>query len=221
MKLVYSGMSHILSFDGSYVSELIVENKKLFFEMVNSMVAQSNGMAGGCVLSVADKPVDFSKYADLTIQFAPFQVNRKSLLTKLYSVIEQKALLAENYMQTVELLSKMEKYIFYLTEDFPFEIGCQKLAMGSIIRALAPEIEESNKSVLEKIFSYMELVRELDRDRLFIMINMRSYFTDMDMEEFIRSVCLHNFKMLLLSNVSESKLENTKRYIIDSDLCEF
>ena len=91
MKLVYSGMSHILSFDGSYVSELIVENKKLFFEMVNSMVAQSNGMAGGCVLSVADKPVDFSKYADLTIQFAPFQVNRKSLLTKLYSVIEQKA----------------------------------------------------------------------------------------------------------------------------------
>ena len=67
----------------------------------------------------------------------------------------------------------------------------------------------------------MELVRELDRDRLFIMINMRSYFTDMDMEEFIRSVCLHNFKMLLLSNVSESKLENTKRYIIDSDLCEF
>lgn len=221
MKLVYSGMSHILSFDGSYVSELIVENKKLFFEMVNSMVAQSNGMAGGCVLSVADKPVDFSKYADLTIQFAPFQVNRKSLLTKLYSVIEQKALLAENYMQTVELLSKMEKYIFYLTEDFPFEIGCQKLAMGSIIRALAPEIEESNKSVLEKIFSYMELVRGLDRDRLFIMINMRSYFTDMDMEEFIRSVCLHNFKMLLLSNVSESKLENTKRYIIDSDLCEF
>ena len=143
MKLVYSGMSHILSFDGSYVSELIVENKKLFFEMVNSMVAQSNGMAGGCVLSVADKPVDFSKYADLTIQFAPFQANRKSLLTKLYSVIEQKALLAENYMQTVELLSKMEKYIFYLTEDFPFEIGCQKLAMGSIIRALAPEIEES------------------------------------------------------------------------------
>lgn len=221
MKLVYSGMSHILSFDGSYVSELIVENKKLFFEMVNSMVAQSNGMAGGCVLSVADKPVDFSKYADLTIQFAPFQANRKSLLTKLYSVIEQKALLAENYMQTVELLSKMEKYIFYLTEDFPFEIGCQKLAMGSIIRALAPEIEESNKSVLEKIFSYMELVRELDRDRLFIMINMRSYFTDTDMEEFIKSVCLHNFKMLLLSNVSEAKLKNTKRYIIDSDLCEF
>lgn len=221
MKLVYSGMSHVLSFDGSCVSELIVENKKLFFEMVNSMVAQSNGMSGGCILSVADKPVDFSKYVDLTIQFAPFQVNRKPLLTKLYSAIEQKALLAENYMQTVELLSKIEKYIFYLTEDFPFEIGCQKLAMGSIIRALAPEIEESNKSVLEKIFSYMELVRELGRDRLFIMINMRSYFTDTDMEEFIKSVCLHNFKMLLLSNVSEAKLKNTKRYIIDSDLCEF
>lgn len=221
MKLVYNGMNHILSFDGGYVNELIIENKKMFYEMVNSMYMQAEGMPGDCVLSVADHPVEFSRYADLTVQFSPFQLNRKSLLTKLYSALEQKAILAENYTRTSELLCELEKFIFRIAEDFPFEVNCQKLAVGPVIRALGPEIDESEKSPLEKIFAYMELVRELDRDRLFIMINMRSYFSHSDIEEFVKSVCLHNFKVLLLGNVSEIKLKNTKRYTVDDDLCEF
>ena len=75
--------------------------------------------------------------------------------------------------------------------------------------------------IIEKIFSYMELVRELDRDKLFIMVNMRSYFTDKDMEIFTQSVCLHDFKVLLLEAFEFPKLKNTKRFVIDSDLCEF
>ena len=39
MKLVYKDMGHILSFDEGYVNELVVENKKLFFEIVNSIAA--------------------------------------------------------------------------------------------------------------------------------------------------------------------------------------
>ena len=77
------------------------------------------------------------------------------------------------------------------------------------------------KTALEKIFAYMELVRELDRDRLFIMVHMRSYFSDEDMERFVESVCLHDFKVLLLESNAYSRLKNTKRYIVDEDLCEF
>ena len=53
-----------------------------------------------------ENPVELGKYADLTVQFAPFELNRKSLLTKLYSSLEHKALLAENYMQTGNLLAE-------------------------------------------------------------------------------------------------------------------
>ena len=67
----------------------------------------------------------------------------------------------------------------------------------------------------------MELMRELDRDRLFIMINMRSYFSNEEMERFVESVCLHDFKLLLIESTSRSILNNTKRYTIDEDLCEF
>ena len=221
MKLIYKDMGHILCFGEGYVNELVVENKKVFFEIVSNIIRQADGEHGDCVLSIADKPVEFSRYADVTVQFAPFQLNRKSLLTKLCTALEQKALYAENYVKTGELLCEIERFILHLAEELPFEIGCQKLTVGPIIKAVSPEIEDSDKSTLEKIFAYMELVRELDRDRLFIMINMRTYFSDEEMERFLESVCLHDFKMLLIESSSSVKLKNTKRFTIDDDMCEF
>ena len=157
----------------------------------------------------------------ITVQFAPFELNRKSLLTKLYSALEHKALLAENYTQTGNLLVEIERFMLYLSEELPFDVNCQRLTVGSIIKAVSPEIDDTDKSALEKIFSYMEFVRELDRDRLFIMVNMRSYFHDSEMEAFTESASLHGFRVLLLESTSQSKLKNTQRYTVDGDLCEF
>jgi len=221
MKLVYKNMGHLLRFGEGYVNELIVENKKMFFDIVNSTAVQADGRHGDWVLSVKDTPVEFSRYADVTLQFAPFLLNRKSLLTKLCAALERNAMRTENYMKTNELLCELESYVHTLADDFSFDIDCKKLTVGQVIRALSPEVEENQKTPLEKIFSYMEIVRELDRDRLFIMINMRSYFTDSDMESFVQSACLHDFKVLLLESTSFPILKNTKRYTVDEDLCEF
>ena len=221
MKLVYKNMGHVIKFEQGYVNELVIENQKLFFDFVQSISLQSEGSEGDCTLSISDKIVDFGKYTDITSQFAPFLVNRKGLLTKLYSSLEEKAHLPENYMKTCELLSMLEAHIHQLAEDFAFDVECPKNAIGPIIKAMGVQVDDSEKKPMENIFSYMELVRELDKDRLFIMINMRSYFRDNDMEKFIESVCLHGFRLLLLESHSYSKLKSTKRYTVDEDLCEF
>ena len=152
MKFVYKDMGHILAFDNGYVNELVIENKKMFFEMVNDISNQAEGLPGNCILSISDKPVEFSRYADLTIQFAPFHMNRKSLITKLCAKLEQNSVSPENYTRSGEMLSELERFIFHLASDLPFDISCQKLSIGAIIRALSPEIEESDKTPLEKIF---------------------------------------------------------------------
>lgn len=221
MKLAYKNMECILDFSEGCVNELVIENKKMFFEVINSMMMQIDGLHGNCILSIADKPMEFSKYADLTVQFAPFELNRKSILTKLHSALEKNAQTSENYAKTAELLGELERYMLHLSEELPFEINCQRLAIGSVIKALSPEIDESDKKPLEKIFTYMELVRELDRDKLFIMVNMRSYFTDEDMEIFTESICLHDFKVLLLEAFAFPKLKHSNRFVVDNDLCEF
>ena len=117
MKLIYSEMEHVLCFKGGYVNELVIENKKMFFDAISSISMQADGLHGDWILSIGDKPVELSKYADLTVQFAPFEINRKALLTKLYNALEQKALLSENYSKTGEILTNLERYVLYLSED--------------------------------------------------------------------------------------------------------
>lgn len=221
MKLVYENMEHIICFDEGYVNELIVENRRMFFEMVNGISLQADGSEGGFVLSKRENPIEFSKNADVIVQFAPFNLNRKNLLSKLHTYLEQKSLQAEFYEKTTDLLVKLESYIFELAEEMPYDVDCKKIAIGPVIRALSPEFDEFNKTTLEKIFAYMELTRALDRERLFVMVNMRTYFSDEEMQRFVESVVLHDFKVLLLESTSFSALANTKRYVIDEDLCEF
>ena len=78
-----------------------------------------------------------------------------------------------------------------------------------------------DQCLLSGVFSYMELVRQLDRDRLFIMVNMRSDVDDGGMQRFVESVCLHDFKLLLLESTCRPPLQHVDRYTVDTDLCEF
>lgn len=221
MKFAYKDMGHVLTFEPGYVNELVVENKNMFFGMANSITVQTEGQHGNAVLSLKDKPVELSRYADVTVQFAPFQINRKSLLTKLCTSLEQKAVSEEHYKSTIEILNGIDRFVQIITEEYPFEIECPKTSIGAILRAVSPMVAEDEINALEKIIDYMELVRTLDKERLFIMINMRTYFTDTDMEEFIKCAVSRDLKILLLESSSHKKLANTRRYVIDSDLCEF
>lgn len=221
MKFVYRDIEHIVTFSESPIAELVIESKELFSELVYNVISQADGASGKCVLSLSDSPVEFSRYADVTLQFTPFEVNKKALLTKLCAALEQSAVSPENYSDTCKLLSELEKFIQQLAEGIALDIDCKKVAIGPVLRALSPEITEADMNTLEKIFSYMELIRELDRDRLFIMINMRTYFSDTDMELFAETACLHDFKVLLLESTAYPQLKSVKRYTVDEDLCEF
>ena len=46
MKLVYGDMGHILTFDGGYVNELVIENRGMFFSVVGDMASQVDGGQG-------------------------------------------------------------------------------------------------------------------------------------------------------------------------------
>lgn len=74
---------------------------------------------------------------------------------------------------------------------------------------------------LERLLDYMELVREFDRDKLFVLVGMRSFFSDREMEMFLKTVLSHGFRVLLLDSVDRERIRYERRLTIDRDLCEF
>jgi CRISPR type II-A-associated protein Csn2 len=119
------------------------------------------------------------------------------------------------------LLSDVERMVSELSFPFSCSLECTRLSVGAIWRAVGIEITEDYDDPLEKLLDYMELTREFDREKLFIFVNLRSYFPNDKVEIFLKSVIGHEFKVILIDGREYDKLEQEKRVTIDKDLCEF
>ncbi len=220
MRFIFPEINKAIEFEEGYVNCLVIENQKLFSSLIEDIYNQIEGNEGFSVLSLNYTPVDMSKYAELITTFIPFDMNRKTLLNKILSALEKTALDEGNYYKTTMLLSNIESYISDLTYELPCQIDCNRMTVSSLLKFAGIHISGEVGNSIENIVDYMELVREFEKDKLFIFVNMRSYFENQAMAEFFKTVIFHKYKVLLIDGFEHQKLDNEKRVIIDSDLCE-
>ncbi len=220
MKLCNPNLLSLIEISENHVNEIIIENQRLFRELLEDISLAIGGSVGKTILSKNNTPLDMAKFAQIINEFAPLQLNKKTLITKITQLLEKESLNEINYAYTMGIISNLEKYLYELSLDLPCEVSFPKLNIGNIIKSASPDILEEGKSALESLFDYMELVRELEREKLFIFVNMRSYFNDEEMVSFINTCLSHHHKILLLESQARDVLLNTKRLIIDKDLCE-
>ena len=90
-----------------------------------------------------------------------------------------------------------------------------------IITAASVAVADDFENVIEKIISYMSLILDLGGKKLFITLNMRSYFSDNEIELFIGEIKRKQLYVLMLENCARKKITGSDQLIIDSDLCEF
>ncbi|MBO7128106.1 type II-A CRISPR-associated protein Csn2 [bacterium] len=220
MKFVCPDINHVFDTEIGKVNSLIIENQKLFFEVITDISSQIEGFDGKSVLSEENKILTFSKNADLLTQFIPFDLNRKTLVNKAVSALEQVAVSGEYFQKTAEILSQLEAYLFEISANFSCDISFSKISAASIIKASGFEFKNDYDTLCEKIIDYFELVTEFDRKKLFFTVNLRSYVNDKEIELFIETVLQHGYNLLMIESGEHPLLTSEQRYIIDSALCE-
>lgn len=221
MNFAHPQLDHVLRLDGGGVATLVIEQPQFFRALLQDVDEQINGGRGQAVLSRDDRPLPFDHHAELIDGFLHFQLGRKPLLTKLTNRLEALAVEEENYPRAAQLMGELEKFIMELSMSLPCDIYCSKMSFGGILRAVGVDIAEDQGSDLERLLDYMELTRELDHERLFILVNLRSYYSDAEVEAFFASVLAHEILILPVDSVSRARLKNEQRVTVDDDLCEF
>lgn len=220
MKIVLSGIESVMDTDCEMVNALIIENQRLLTSLLNELQFQMDGTDGRCVLSEDGKILGFDKNAEMLSSFFPFTLNKKSLLNKLSSAIEKKAINADFYGSTVNILSEVEQYLEEVTFDFTGDIIFDKISISSLIKASGMCFRDDYDRLGEKILDYIELVTEYDRKKLFIMLNLRSYIDDSEMEYFMKEVLQRKYHVLMIESSEHKKLLYEKRTVVDAFLCE-
>lgn len=220
MKLVYPTIQTILSLPTDRISSLVVEEPGFFYELVCHLKQQWSGMDGNWVLSRHDEPVAISRNMELIIDCVDFDINRKTLLTKVLSALEKTGRDEEHMEHSQQLLAEIERYILDLSFDYEVEIQCDKISVGQILKSAGISIISDFDTLTDVLYSYMQLVREFDGEKVFVFVNLRSFVSQKELQAFADTVTAHEYRVLLLDNKAYPKLREEQRLIVDEDLCE-
>ena len=221
VKLASTMFSNLIEIHEAEVFSLILENKALFRTYLEDLYAQADGQNGKIVLSENNIPIPISKNVEIIDTFIPFNINTKHMLSCICSVLEAAAADEEHYLKTAEFLSYAEKYIDDLCFSLPFRPECKRLSVSSFLKAAQVCIENDYNSTIEAVTDYMTLIRDFDKTKLFVLVNFGSYFSDSEINMFIRTVRLKQMRVLMLESRAYTAVTGVKRLIIDEDLCEF
>ncbi len=224
MRLAYPEIDTVFEWPQATVPVLVIENRQLFRRFLSDIRRAIEGEDTPVVLSVNDKPVSVDGRAELIVDFLSFSINRKSLTNKVCAALEQAAVSEEHYVQTQELLSTIEAQLQNWSFGFPCDIIASKVTVGALLKAIGISLREDydgERGGAEQVVDYMELVREFDRDKVFVTVNMRSWFSENIIADFMRTVLSHEYRVLMVESTPYPLLETENRVTIDRDLCEF
>lgn len=221
MKFVFPAIDHVFDVDNGQFHTLVIENQSLFSQLLQDIHQQMEGGDGQGVLSDADAPIAFSRYADVIDVFVPFSLNRKPLLSKISAALEREAVDEAHYEQSLQLLQAVETLLDDIAFRFPCDLVFPKLSIAGILKSAGIELKDDYKSIGERVIDYMELVTAFDRSKLFFTVNMRSFIADEEMALFVETALSHGFQLLSLESCDHPRLKNEARWTIDKDLCEF
>lgn len=203
------------------VTSLVIENPVFYRELLMDLYAQMDGMAGKFVLSHEGKTLSIATWVELIDNVLHFDLNTRTLLGKVQSAMEQTAVNETFFLKTAELLQQLERYTQELAFQFDCDILCKHCSVSGLLKAVGISLRDDYEDPLERLADYMELIREFDREKLFVLVNLRSFFDDDHVENFLETVSAHGYRLLLLDGIERKKLPQERRITIDNDLCEF
>jgi CRISPR-associated protein Csn2 len=217
---MFSNLSQPIEFQEGFVYSLFIENQTLFRTLLEDLYNQTNKFEGFCVLSVNNTPIEIDKYVELITSYVPFDINQKRFLNKILGELEKLSLDATNYLTTQQIIADIEKYIDELSFDLGLEIELSKLTFSNLLKSVGILISEDYEQPLENLLNFFDIVLDLDKDKLFITVNLRSYYNDQELKPFINTVINKKIKLLMIETYEHPLLDNESRTLIDSDLCE-
>ena len=220
MKIVTELFQHVIEVNQTQVKSLIIENQKVMYQFITEIYNAINSSDTSIIFSEDDKIIKASGRVELITTFVPFVINEKRLINKVIGLLQEEALNELHYNETMELLSKIERYVSKLSASLPYDIETSGLDALSLIKMCGITIYDDSISDIERVFHYMKIVRDLLGDKLFIFVNIGSFFDENDVKSFSAMVVVHGFNVLLIDNKEyDFGTSVIKKLIIDKDLC--
>lgn len=222
MKLSYPYFEKPIIFEENKINVLIIENQKFLSNIIEELIQQINGYDGKFVLSSNSKQIEINKSIDLLIDPFTLDFNQKKIINKLYSHLKDYTVDGNYYLDLKVLQSEIFHYIESLTQTTQYPlVYLSDIDVTSLFKMVEIKLDTSYETLVEKLMDYCSIIQEFCNVSCLIILNIKCYLSDVELEQFYKFISYKKIDILLLENtVRENKLENEILHIIDSDLCD-
>lgn len=176
-----------------------------------------------------DKPVSyyngeilpFSKKLELIIDPFATDLNQKRVLTKLYSVMEKSVVESEMLNEWRILYSSMLGMVSNVMDNMPYILQCnQEGNVTDLFKQLDVKFETNHENLLEKLIDYICVISEVFGKKVFVLVNVKSYFTKEELKMLYKKMFYEKIHLLLIENYDNNDIIEEERVtIIDKDMC--
>lgn len=221
MKLVHPEMECQMILEIQKLSIWIIESPPLFRKYLQELYFQAEGAEGRYVLSNDIVELDISKTMEIIMDPFSVDINARKILGKLYSKLSNIAFQEEMYMQTQGIKTELQKYFFTLEYFSPCMLEADlEIDISAMLKAIGVKLANNTDDIFEKINQYIKIMAELLEKKILVLVNARSYFDEVQLEELRKNAIYNEVVLLLVENQQKSFSTSVNQYIIDEDGCE-
>lgn len=222
MKLAHPILSKPIILSEDRVPVLAVENPICMRQLIIEMVRQLSGGDGSFILSEDQEILRFKSAVELVLDPFCLDINQKRLLNRIYSDFSRLAVGEDYYIEGQNLKSEICAFLLNLTSESEFTVSFDEdFTWESLLKAVNLKIETVGQSLLENIMEYIRTVELMTGIKLLIFVNLRSYFSQIEIESLERFAKYEEFNIMRIEGGQwDHNLQVEDVIVLDEDLCE-
>lgn len=220
MKITVSYLENNIEINNENINVLEIENKKIFFRLINDL----NQICNGNVIEeiktfIDDKEVSITNKVNVISDY--FNIDFSKYMLSINKLINEN--LKDNSDKSLLLLYKklIQKYNSIIsTVDLPIMVN-NDVTIESLTKILKLKINYKN-SIIENLFSIIELERSLKYSKFIVLVNLKQYLDDTELKELYKYSIYNNVNIILIdSQCYGCSHDFEKKLIVDNNLVEF
>lgn len=220
MKITVSYLENNIEINNENINVLEIENKKIFFRLINDL----NQICNGNVIEeiktfIDDKEVSIINKVNVISDY--FNIDFSRYMLSINKLINEN--LKGNSDKSLLLLYKklIQKYNSIIsTVDLPIMVN-NDVTIESLTKLLKLKINYKN-SIIENLFSIIELERSFKSSKFIVFVNLKQYLDDNELKELYKYSIYNNVNIILIdSQCYGCSHDFEKKLIVDNNLVEF
>lgn len=220
MKITISYLENNVEITNDFINVLEIENKKVFFRLINDLNQICNGNVIEEIKAFSDdKEINITNKVNVISDFFNIDFSRYMLLIN--KLINEN--LKDNSDKSLLLLYKklIQKYNNIIsTVDLPIAVN-NDATIESLTKLFKLKVNYKS-SIIENLFSIIELERSLKSSKFIVLVNLKQYLDDNELNELYKYSIYNNVNIILIdSQCYGCSHDFEKKLIVDDNLVEF